>query len=155
MFPKALMKFNILSLFTKKIAILIYSFCQTNILKTCLTSLLLKDQFQTFSNHPASTYNGFFEWLHEFCHEHVFIFTMQISEKKVLTSHFKNGRLSHREDVQRELNLCIIWQCYSPRNIFHIPVDNNQYNSSMAIDQIIHTDIAKLFNLIWSEVILL
>ena len=30
-----------------------------------------------------------------------YIFTMQMSEKRVLTSHFNNGRLAHREVVQR------------------------------------------------------
>lgn len=134
MLPKLPQNLISLHCLQKKImfVILIYSFCQMNILKTCLTSLFLKDQFQTFSSHPAGTQDYFFEWLHSFSREHVFIFTMQMSEKKVLTSHFNNGRPAHREVVQRELNLCIMWRCYSPRNILHVSVNNNQYKSSVA-----------------------
>lgn len=86
---------------------LIYSFCQITILKTCLTSLLLR-LVSNLQQSPGQHLQWPLEWLHGFYHEHIFIFTMQMSEKKVLTSHFNNGRLTQREVVHTELNLSVI-----------------------------------------------
>jgi len=65
------------------VVILMYSFCHIIISKTCLTSLLLKDYFQIFNNHPASTYNFFTEWLHGFYREHIYLHNADVREESI------------------------------------------------------------------------